>query len=153
MRQQDIATIMTRTGALGLRYYDPPTTAILNSCKNYLWTTSRRHQTGAASGAAAYAVGRRDRLFDVRALLTRLIGGSLGGRVGVCFRSSRASFPRHSRIHAETLEDVAAEDVAGDDVPKGDVAGRDRRAVRVSFLVVTKARLLLFGGTHAFLSP
>lgn len=103
--------------------------------------------------ARAYAVGRRDRLFDVRALLTWLTGGSLGGRVGVCFRSSRASFPRHSRIHAETLDDVAGDDLAGDDAPRGDVAGRDRWAGRVSFLDVTKARLLFFGGKHAFLSP
>jgi hypothetical protein len=45
------------------------------------------------------------------------------------------------------------DDLAGDDVAKGFVAGRDRRAVRVSFLDVTKARLLLFEGKHAFLSP
>jgi hypothetical protein len=107
---------------------------------------------GAASGAAAYAVGR-DRLFDVRALLAWPTSGSLGGRVGACFRSSWASsFPRQSRIHAETLDDLAGDDV-GNVVAKGDVAGRDRRAVRVSFLDVTKARLLLFGGKHAFLSP
>ena len=134
--QQDIATIMTRMGAWSLRYYDPPATAILNSCANYLWTTLRAPSNRRSAAARAHAVVRRDRLFEALARSVWLTDGSLGGRVGigVCFRRSPSSFPRQSRIHDETLV----------------VVWRDRRTGRLSFFEVTKAHLLATGSKSFF---